>query len=89
MSPKQTFSFELLAEEVHRPLVASAHNPAPAILAFLQAGFAAPAAELEYKVSTATAGAESLKDMLARIKPYTTPGATNKHGCCLCSQPVL
>jgi hypothetical protein len=50
------------------------------LLSMLQAGFAAPAAELEYKVSTATAGAESLKDMLARIKPYTTPGATNKHG---------
>jgi hypothetical protein len=38
-----------------------------------QAGFATPAVELDYKVSAATSGAESLKDMLARLKPYTTP----------------
>jgi hypothetical protein len=40
----------------------------------MQAGFAPPAVELDYKVSGATAGAESLKDILNRIKPYTTPG---------------
>lgn len=40
----------------------------------LQAGFAAPAEELDYKVSAATAAAESVKDLLARLKPYTTPG---------------
>lgn len=44
------------------------------LLSVCQAGFSTPAAELDYKVSAATAGAESLKDMLARIKPYTTPG---------------
>lgn len=38
-----------------------------------QAGFAAPAAELDYKVSAATVDAESLKDLLGRLKPYTTP----------------
>jgi hypothetical protein len=53
----------------------SAHASTAAAAAAEQAGFATPAVELDYKVSAATAGAESLKDMLARLKPYTTPGA--------------
>lgn len=40
----------------------------------LQAGFASPDVELSHKVSAATAEAESAKDLLNRIKPYTSPG---------------
>jgi hypothetical protein len=40
-----------------------------------QAGFAPAAVELGYKVSGATEGAQSLKEVLAKLKPYTTPGA--------------
>lgn len=38
-----------------------------------QAGFAPPAAELEYKVAAAAAGAEGLRDLLGRLKPFTSP----------------
>jgi len=40
---------------------------------FLQAGFASPAVELENKVASVSAGAESAKDLLNRLKPFTSP----------------
>lgn len=38
-----------------------------------QAGFAAPAAELERRVSSSAAGAESAKELLGRLRPFTSP----------------
>lgn len=38
-----------------------------------QAGFAAPAAELETRLTEATATAQTVKEMLTSLKPYTTP----------------
>jgi hypothetical protein len=38
-----------------------------------QAGFASPAVELENKVASVSAGAESAKDLLNRLKPFTSP----------------
>lgn len=37
-----------------------------------QAGFAAPAVELDNKLSEVTKGAETAKDLLGRLKPYTS-----------------
>lgn len=37
-----------------------------------QAGFAAPAVELDNKLSEVTQGAETAKDLLGRLKPYTS-----------------
>jgi hypothetical protein len=46
-----------------------------------QAGFASAAVELDYKVSGATAGAQSLKEVLTKLKPYTTPGVLRVSSC--------
>jgi hypothetical protein len=38
-----------------------------------QAGFAAPAAELDAKLTEVTAGAETVKELLGQLRPYTSP----------------
>jgi hypothetical protein len=52
-----------------------------------QAGFAPPAAELEHKVAAAAVGTDSLREVLGRLKPYTSPGARGLGGggCWVCS----
>lgn len=39
----------------------------------MQAGFDEPAVEIEAKVASAAAGADTMRDVLSRMGPYTSP----------------